>query len=133
MKPEKTADNYDRIATWWRERHAESKYGVAQLQRAQRRLAGLEHLIVADHIHDDGNTRDAERVAKAAGGSGAKPSRAAVRKKIGRAKAIAKNADLGKKLADEDLGEEQLDLHIDEQKRHRTRRRSRRRHAHRMA
>lgn len=34
MKPEQTADNYDRIATWWREQHAESKYGVEQLKRA---------------------------------------------------------------------------------------------------
>ncbi len=34
MKPEKTADNYDRIATWWRERHSESNNGVEQLKRA---------------------------------------------------------------------------------------------------
>ena len=34
MEPAQTAKNYDQIAPWWREQHAHSKYGVAQLERA---------------------------------------------------------------------------------------------------
>ena len=34
MKPDQTAGQYDRIATWWRERHAKSDYGVESLKRA---------------------------------------------------------------------------------------------------
>jgi hypothetical protein len=34
MKPEKKADNYDRIVTWWRERYSESNNGGEQLKRA---------------------------------------------------------------------------------------------------
>ena len=34
MSPKKTGKNYDAIASWWREQHGNSKYGVAQLERA---------------------------------------------------------------------------------------------------
>ena len=35
---------------------------VVELERAQQRLAGLKHQVIADHIHSDGNTRDAEKL-----------------------------------------------------------------------
>ena len=82
---------------------------VAQLQRAQRRLAAHEHQILADHVHDNGNTRDAQKILNGAS-TGTKTSRAAARKKINRAKAVGRNAELAKKLADDEIGEEQLDL-----------------------
>jgi SAM-dependent methyltransferase len=34
MKPEETGSHYDRIALWWQERHLDSTYGIATLQRA---------------------------------------------------------------------------------------------------
>ena len=85
---------------------------VTQLQRAQRRLAAQEHQILAAHVHDNGNTRDAQSILRGAG-TGSKASRAAARKKLNRAKAVGKNADLAKKLADDEIGEEQLDLIAD--------------------
>jgi 2-keto-3-deoxy-6-phosphogluconate aldolase len=35
---------------------------VAQLQRAQRRLASFETRVLAEHITSDGNTRQAEKL-----------------------------------------------------------------------
>lgn len=78
---------------------------VAQLQRAQRRLAGVEARVLADHITDDGNTRAAEKLLRSD-----KTSRGNKSKKLGRAKAVGKNAALADKLADDELSEEQLDL-----------------------
>jgi len=34
MTPAQTGKNYDAIASWWQSQHAESRYGVAQLERA---------------------------------------------------------------------------------------------------
>ena len=34
MLPEDTAEGYDRLATWWRDRHSHSDYGLSQLERA---------------------------------------------------------------------------------------------------
>ena len=34
ISPEDTGKNYDAIASWWRAQHGNSKYGVAQLERA---------------------------------------------------------------------------------------------------
>jgi SAM-dependent methyltransferase len=36
MHPEDTAARYDRIAQWWQDRHQDSLYGIAQLERAIR-------------------------------------------------------------------------------------------------
>lgn len=34
MRPEQTAEKYDRIASWWKEHMRNSEYGVSQLRRA---------------------------------------------------------------------------------------------------
>jgi SAM-dependent methyltransferase len=34
MKPEETGSHYNRIALWWQQRHIESTYGIAALERA---------------------------------------------------------------------------------------------------
>jgi hypothetical protein len=78
---------------------------VAQLQRAQRRLAGAEARVLAEHITDDGNTRDAAKLLRSD-----KTSRGNKSKKLARAKAVGKNAALADKLVDDEMGEEQLDL-----------------------
>ncbi|MFT4597359.1 MAG: hypothetical protein ACI9TF_001607 [Paracrocinitomix sp.] len=81
---------------------------VAQLQRAQRRLASFETRVLAEHITSDGNTRQAEKLLR-----DSKSSRGSKNKKLGRAKVVGKNASLGDKLADDELSEEQLDLIAD--------------------
>lgn len=81
---------------------------VAELQRAQRRLASFETRVLAEHITSDGNTRQAEKLLR-----GSKSSRGSKNKKLGRAKVVGKNASLGDKLADDELSEEQLDLIAD--------------------
>lgn len=78
---------------------------VAELQRAQRRLAAVETQLLADHITGDGNTRQAEKLL-----GSSKSSRSTKNKKLGRAKAVGSNAALGDKLAEDELSEEQLDL-----------------------
>ena len=78
---------------------------VAELQRVQRLLAGVEHRILAEHITADGNSRDAEKLLR-----GSKTSRRSKRRKIERAKAVGQNPTLGAKLANDELSEEQLDL-----------------------
>ncbi|MDB4205966.1 hypothetical protein N9812_02030 [bacterium] len=81
---------------------------VVELERAQQRLAGLKHQVIADHIHSDGNTRDAEKLL-----ANSKASRNTKRRIVNRAKAVGRNASLGDKLANDELSEEQLDLIAD--------------------
>ena len=82
---------------------------VAELARAQRRLAGIEADLLAQHVTADGDARAAERLL----GDG-KTSRKEQRRKSRRAKANA-NSDgkLGDKLASGELSEEQADLIAD--------------------
>ena len=81
---------------------------VTQLERAQRRLAGLRDRVIADHVRSDGNTRDAEKLLR-----NSKTTRQNKRRTVNRAKAVGQNTALGDKLANDELSEEQLDLIVE--------------------
>lgn len=81
------------------------KAGVAELQRAQRVLAGFEADLLAKHVTADGDSRAAERLL----GDG-KTSRRETRRRARRAKAnAASGGTIGAKMAAGDLSEEQAD------------------------
>lgn len=91
--------------------HARSlggRTGLRRLQSYTRQIAAVEGELLHAFVGDDGDTRRAERQL-----DDGKTSRSERRKKAARAKAIAKNPDLGTKLAGDELGEEQLDVIAD--------------------
>lgn len=69
------------------------------------RIAAVEAEILAEHVRDDGNTRDAERLL-----ADGKTSRREQRKKARRAKAVGQNNGLADKMATGELSEEQVDV-----------------------
>ena len=85
------------------------KHAIAQINRAQRFLAGLETNLLADHVTADGNTAAAQKLL-----GDSQTSRRETRRRSRRARANANSGGtLGKRLADGEISEEQADLIAD--------------------
>ena len=82
--------------------------GLSLLNGYQNRIAAVRSQILAEFVHDDGDTRRAERMAN----DGRTSSRER-RKQAARAAAVAKNQGLADKLANDEINEEQLDVIAD--------------------
>lgn len=82
--------------------------GLRRLAGYERKIVAVRGLILAEEVQSDGDTRRAESML-----DDGQTSKREQRRKANQAKAIEKNNDLASKVADGDLGEEQLDVIAD--------------------